>query len=88
MKKQTILSKVCKVQANQHLYRSCQTSFKTIRFSARETTRLSSWHGVPMSQSGQYDNILARYPVIEAQLREKTITEGSHKIICYTQILC
>ena len=37
--------------------------------------------------SGQYDNILARYPVIEAQLREKTITEGSHKIICYTQIL-
>ncbi len=40
------------MQANQHLYRNCQTSFKTIRFSARETTRLSSWHGVPMSQVG------------------------------------
>ncbi|MDE7183694.1 MAG: deoxynucleoside kinase [Lachnospiraceae bacterium] len=35
----------------------------------------------------QYEHILARYPMIEAQIREKTVTEGRYKIICYTQIL-
>lgn len=35
----------------------------------------------------QYEAILARYPMIDAQIREKTIAEGHHKIICYTQIL-
>lgn len=31
--------------------------------------------------------MLARYAAIEAQIKEKTITENNHKIICYTQIL-
>ncbi|MDE7324560.1 MAG: deoxynucleoside kinase [Lachnospiraceae bacterium] len=35
----------------------------------------------------QYEKVLTRYPMIDAQIREKTVTEGSHKIICYTQIL-
>ena len=35
----------------------------------------------------QYCEVLARYAAIEAQIKEKTITENNHKIICYTQIL-
>lgn len=35
----------------------------------------------------QYADVLSRYSSIEAQIRQKTVTEGCHKIICYTQIL-
>lgn len=35
----------------------------------------------------QYNNILQKYPTLAKEINEKTATEGSHKIICYTQIL-
>ena len=35
----------------------------------------------------QYQNVLARYPSLAEEIRAKTVTEGQHKIICYTQIL-
>ncbi len=35
----------------------------------------------------QYHQILADYPSLETEIREKTVTEGAHKIIMYTQIL-
>lgn len=35
----------------------------------------------------QYLKILAEYPSLHAEIQEKTVTEDSHKIICYTQII-
>lgn len=35
----------------------------------------------------QYDDVLKSYPMLQTEIREKTVAEGEHKIICYTQIL-
>lgn len=35
----------------------------------------------------QYKDVLSRYPSLTAEIREKTVKEGEHRIICYTQIL-
>lgn len=35
----------------------------------------------------QYDNVLNTYPMLNTEIKEKTVTEGEHKIICYTRIL-
>ncbi|MDE7273545.1 MAG: deoxynucleoside kinase [Lachnospiraceae bacterium] len=35
----------------------------------------------------QHRKVLEDYPSIASEIREKTVTEGEHKIICYTQIL-
>ena len=35
----------------------------------------------------QYNRILMDYPSLNAEIKEKTVTEGEHKIICYTQII-
>lgn len=35
----------------------------------------------------QYLQILAKYPSLESEIIEKTVVEGTHKIIMYTQIL-
>lgn len=35
----------------------------------------------------QYQDILAKYPSLRTEIAEKTLTEGTHKIICYSQIL-
>lgn len=35
----------------------------------------------------QYQDILKRYPSLENEIVTKTIAEGEHRIICYTQIL-
>lgn len=35
----------------------------------------------------QYRKILADYPSLRAEIERKTVAEGRHKIICYTQIL-
>ena len=35
----------------------------------------------------QYQDILTRYPSLENEIEAKTIAEGDHRIICYTQIL-
>ena len=35
----------------------------------------------------QYQNVLAQYPSLAEEIRAKTVTEGQHRIICYTQIL-
>ncbi len=35
----------------------------------------------------EYDNILMEYPTIEEEIKAKTVMEGRHRIICYTQIL-
>ena len=35
----------------------------------------------------QYNGILAEYPSLSAEIKEKTVFEGEHRIICYTQIL-
>ena len=35
----------------------------------------------------QYQDILTRYPSLENEIVTKTIAEGDHRIICYTQIL-
>ena len=35
----------------------------------------------------QYDKILADYPSLASEIIEKTVTEGAHRVICYTQIL-
>lgn len=35
----------------------------------------------------EYDNILLNYPTLNAEIREKTVTEEDHRIICYTRIL-
>ena len=35
----------------------------------------------------QYDNVLKDYPSLNAEIKEKTVKEGGHRIICYTQIL-
>ena len=35
----------------------------------------------------QYMDILERYPTLEAEISSKTVEEGKHKVICYTQIL-
>ncbi len=35
----------------------------------------------------QYPVLLSKYPSLEKELKEKTVTEEEYKIICYTQIL-
>lgn len=35
----------------------------------------------------EYDHILMDYPMLNAKIREKTVTEGDHRVICYTRIL-
>ncbi len=35
----------------------------------------------------QYKRILAEYPSLRVEIQGKTVTEESHKIICYTQII-
>ena len=35
----------------------------------------------------QYRKVLTSYPSLEEEIEGKTVTEGVHKIICYTQIL-
>ena len=35
----------------------------------------------------QYHKILMDYPSLQEEIERKTVTEGGHKIICYTQIL-
>ena len=35
----------------------------------------------------QYNNVLMSYPSLNIEIKEKTVEEGEHKIICYTQIL-
>lgn len=35
----------------------------------------------------QYNNVLNSYPMLTSKIKEKTVAEGDHKIICYTQIL-
>ncbi|MDE7340367.1 MAG: deoxynucleoside kinase [Lachnospiraceae bacterium] len=35
----------------------------------------------------QYNNILKDYPSIGEEIKAKTVIEGGHRIICYTQIL-
>lgn len=35
----------------------------------------------------QFRKVLTSYPSIEEEIKRKTVTEGEHKIICYTQIL-
>ncbi|MDD6207861.1 MAG: deoxynucleoside kinase [Clostridiales bacterium] len=35
----------------------------------------------------QYRDILAHYPALENEITRKTIVEGDHRVICYTQIL-
>lgn len=35
----------------------------------------------------QYNDILTKYPSINTDIKKKTVTEGEHNIICYTQIL-
>ena len=35
----------------------------------------------------QYNDVLQKYPALNKEIKEKTATEGEHKIICYTQIL-
>lgn len=35
----------------------------------------------------QYNKILLDYPSLNAEIRDKTVTEDEHKIICYTQVL-
>lgn len=35
----------------------------------------------------QYNEILMSYPSLDEEIEEKTVTEGEHRIICYTQII-
>ena len=35
----------------------------------------------------QYQDIMARHSVLEHEIIGKTIEEGEHRVICYTQIL-
>lgn len=35
----------------------------------------------------QYRDILQKYPLLTEAMKDKTVTEGAHKIICYTQII-
>lgn len=35
----------------------------------------------------QYNDVLAEYPTLNAEIKEKTVTEDEHRIVCYTQIL-
>ena len=35
----------------------------------------------------EYDNVLSSYPSLEIEIKAKTVAEGDHRIICYTQIL-
>ena len=35
----------------------------------------------------QYDEILAKYPMLSAEIKAKTVEEENRRIICYTQIL-
>lgn len=35
----------------------------------------------------QYEDVLSMYPSLTAEIREKTVKEKEHRIICYTQIL-
>ena len=35
----------------------------------------------------QYQDVLAKYPSLRTEIAEKTLTERTHKIICYSQIL-
>ena len=35
----------------------------------------------------QYGEVLARYPMLEQEIADKTVIEDDHRIICYTQIL-
>ena len=37
--------------------------------------------------AGQYDGILENYPDLRPQIEEKTFSEGSKKVICYTKII-
>lgn len=35
----------------------------------------------------EYPDVLAKYPSLKEEIKDKTVTEGEYKIICYTQIL-
>lgn len=35
----------------------------------------------------EYQDVLAKYPSLHAEIAENTMTEENYKIICYTQIL-
>lgn len=35
----------------------------------------------------EYRYVLSRYPSLNAEIKEKTVTEGERRIVCYTQIL-
>lgn len=35
----------------------------------------------------EYQDVLAKYPALCTEIKEKTVTEGKYKTICYTQIL-
>lgn len=35
----------------------------------------------------EYDNILLNFRALNAEIKEKTVTEGDHRIICYTRII-
>ena len=35
----------------------------------------------------QYNRILTDYPALNAEIKQKMVTEGEHRIICYTQII-
>lgn len=35
----------------------------------------------------EYQDVLAKYPALRTEIKEKMVTEGKYKIICYTQIL-
>lgn len=35
----------------------------------------------------EYQEILAKYPSLKEEIKNKTVTEGEYKIICYTQLL-
>lgn len=35
----------------------------------------------------QYNGILINYPSINEEIKEKTVTEDDHRIVCYTQII-
>lgn len=35
----------------------------------------------------QYHNVLMKYPTLRDEIKQKTVVEGEHRIICYTKIL-
>ena len=34
-----------------------------------------------------YEKALKKYPSLKEEMNEKTVTEGSHRVMCYTKIL-